>query len=485
MKISNAKYSSWFKSHDWDTCKLDLQPLGEFLCNYISAERDGFVLSLNGEWGSGKTEFLKRLYVEFLKRKNPTIYINAWESDFTREPLRVISSELINQLRLLVDSNLDSTKLDRAKSLLGNLLKGSAISLAQIASKQIFGEGDFLKTPMEHLLNAESLEFANKISEEYENQVQSIAQIREALSEYALSIDDVELPVVVLVDELDRCRPDYSIKMLESIKHFFDTKFFVFIIGNDTRQLAASIKVLYGTDFSSEQYLKRFFDRSFSLPEPDFVKYADIKQSELALPELSSRHPIDDAFPFQSFLSILFDNFDMKLRDIDQFFAKLKACCLQINGMALKNQKEYMTSIQLLSLCICMHEKKSHEFQNQAQTHPLAFSYKKNYTIVEGFRISDYVELISDMLFIQRQTKGEYFSPSLMTRSQLRSWEDKFLSISDNKLRNALHGYFRHVSTIEPTAKPDGTFKFSINKTTDMLLWDDYKKIVELSGLLD
>lgn len=92
-------------------------------------------------------------------------------------------------------------------------------------------------------------------------QITAIENIRGQLSYLAEDLQNhynVNIPVVVLVDELDRCRPSYAIEMLEVIKHFFTTKNFVFIVATDTSQLTHSINAVYGANFDSSQYLKRF-----------------------------------------------------------------------------------------------------------------------------------------------------------------------------------------------------------------------------------
>ena len=68
-----------------------------------------------------------------------------------------------------------------------------------------------------------------------------------------------ELPLFILIDELDRCRPNYAIELLENIKHIFDIPGIVFIVATDSKQLSHSINAVYGSKFASEKYLKRFF----------------------------------------------------------------------------------------------------------------------------------------------------------------------------------------------------------------------------------
>ena len=59
-----------------------------------------------------------------------------------------------------------------------------------------------------------------------------------------------------IVDELDRCRPDYAITYLETIKHIFDIKGAVFILAADRQQLENSAKTAFGLDHNIMQVIK-------------------------------------------------------------------------------------------------------------------------------------------------------------------------------------------------------------------------------------
>lgn len=72
-------------------------------------------------------------------------------------------------------------------------------------------------------------------------------------------------PLFVVIDELDRCRPDYAIKVLEEVKHLFDIPGVVFIIAIHGDQLEKSIAAIYGADFDAKAYLHRFFSRRYKL----------------------------------------------------------------------------------------------------------------------------------------------------------------------------------------------------------------------------
>ena len=113
MPETQIKHHNWLEEFTFENCRLNRNDYGQFIADYITEENEGFVLNLNGAWGSGKTQFLKRLYTLLNNQSHPTIYIDAWESDFTKEPLTVVSSELLSQLEkysAITGSDFDAVK---------------------------------------------------------------------------------------------------------------------------------------------------------------------------------------------------------------------------------------------------------------------------------------------------------------------------------------------------------------------------------------
>ena len=102
---------------------------------------------------------------------------------------------------------------------------------------------------------------------------------RKCLAEFAqlvLNDEDRKGPIVFFVDELDRCRPNYAMEMLERIKHVFNVDGVVFVISTDRQQLVNSVKTLYGEGIDAEGYLRRFFDLSYQLPAPTTVLFVSM-----------------------------------------------------------------------------------------------------------------------------------------------------------------------------------------------------------------
>jgi len=88
--------------------------------------------------------------------------------------------------------------------------------------------------------------------------------IKTALKEF---FEGDTMKAIVMVDELDRCRPDYAISYLETIKHIFDIQGMVFVLALDHSQLEATAKSLFGDKLSFDEYLRKFVQRRVNLPE--------------------------------------------------------------------------------------------------------------------------------------------------------------------------------------------------------------------------
>ena len=104
-----------------------------------------------------------------------------------------------------------------------------------------------------------------------------LSELRKLLEEEVIpattEIEGEVLPLVVLVDELDRCRPLHAIAMLERIKHVFQVPGITFVLSIDKTNLKRSIQSVYG-QIDADDYLRRFFTFEHHLPQissPPFV----------------------------------------------------------------------------------------------------------------------------------------------------------------------------------------------------------------------
>lgn len=244
----------------WEGDKLKRRQYAQNIREMLADETEAVVVAVNGKWGCGKTFFLERFAKEYGKDKKGgvCIYLNAWECDYLSNPL------------LFLLNGIQETLSDPEKGALYDpQLPGQFTDLLVKIGKNVLGTipwgiGEGIKEAIE--TNPLSL---------YSEQTALNDQLRHILSSLAKDIKTrTGKPMVICVDELDRCRPTYSIEMLERIKHFFNIPGIVFMLGLDRGQLCTSITSVYGS-IDTENYLHRFFDIEFVLPLPDRKAFID------------------------------------------------------------------------------------------------------------------------------------------------------------------------------------------------------------------
>ena len=344
-----------------------------YLTNFLSARYQakpneaGFVLAVNADWGMGKSFMIDRWSKEMASSGHPVVAFNSWENDFTVEPLVAFIAELDKTLapyfsKMPLGAQLHAKWYEQAKAVLVPSLKVVGLALAKHGAglsaeglTDIFsGDESSEITPQtgseeedRYKFDTQSLgEKLNKAVEEtlksHNNTKQAITAFKQRLASLIIHLSregGVALPICVFIDELDRCRPDYAIRLLEGIKHLFGVPGIYFIVATNLGELAHSIRAVYGSGFSAERYLKRFFDMEYALPDPDSAKFAEELMSPLAslahVPIVTGFERIFAAntFPFQG-LPHIFSTysaaFELTLRDQQQAARIIEAALLTL-----------------------------------------------------------------------------------------------------------------------------------------------------------
>ena len=262
----------------------DLLGLSEFakrLEKFIEVEHrfveGSLVLALSSKFGSGKTTFLKMWKSELESRdtekKRPlVISLNAWESDYYGDPLFAI---ILSLVKCLQDSGQSADSLIGAAkdvgwfatAIAGQIVRKftgvDAVAAGELAEKK--------KAKREEAEPVPSDTFSI-----YQGRREAMSHLKGAIKEFVAAY---ESRVLFLVDELDRCRPDYAITYLETIKHIFDVQGAVFILAADRQQLENSAKTAFGPDLDFEEYYRKFVHREVTLPpisDSGYMKLASI-----------------------------------------------------------------------------------------------------------------------------------------------------------------------------------------------------------------
>ena len=219
---------------------------------------------IDGDWGTGKTEFCHKLINKFKDKDNryKLLYVDAFQADHADNPLMTILSAVLS---LVPDQVKKENLLKKAIPVVRHGLAVGAKAVVSYVLKQ----------------NAEDIgkEFSDIMQDSTDKAIDASVEvllrehekIKENLQALQTTLADIakDAPIVIFIDELDRCRPDFAVQMLEVIKHTFDVEGVQFVLITNTRQLKAAINHRYGPQVDAQRYLDKFLKFSFSLP--DFV----------------------------------------------------------------------------------------------------------------------------------------------------------------------------------------------------------------------
>jgi hypothetical protein len=198
-----------------------------------------------------------------------TLYFNAWENDFQSSPLVAIVSEL-KTLRFNNDRTEEIFKsiLEKGSTFLKKVAPAVVTQIAKNIAEKYIGELDVLgKTGIQDSAEA-AVSILDSEIQNYANKKKDLSDFKNELGKFVRELNSHN-PLVFFIDELDRCRPNYAIEVLEHIKHFFSVRGIVFVLSIDKKHLESSVKGFYGTnEINSAEYLRRFIDIEFSIPEP-------------------------------------------------------------------------------------------------------------------------------------------------------------------------------------------------------------------------
>ncbi|EPF7601697.1 KAP family P-loop NTPase fold protein [Vibrio vulnificus] len=334
MNSQSAKFDSWKTEYSWSNCKLNNGEYGQFLSSYLRTQKTPLVLNLDGGWGTGKTTFLRQLYCDLhFEHEFPCIYIDAWESDYSNDPLLVIISELLEQLERASQRFHAAEVEKKILAVLGKfgkkLWNTAAIGLGGYLSNKVTN-GAFLEIAKEYTFtDAEAAILGTNLTINYKQQKSALTDARQALETLVEFCPDDKKKVFVLIDELDRCRPSYAIEMLETIKHFFELNNYVFVVATDTAQLRHSVNAVYGNKFDGQEYLSRFFSRSAKLPQPNLDSFSRMLVDKVPDENLKNVFCINESENLKDCLSETFaelsDLYGCSLRRLEQTFRKFES----------------------------------------------------------------------------------------------------------------------------------------------------------------
>jgi predicted KAP-like P-loop ATPase len=270
---------------------LDRKNYGEALLNLVVRSDDELVISLDGKWGEGKTTFVKMWQGLLLEANIPNIYIDAFSNDYVDDAFISVASAITNY----ADKNISKDhheKLaelkEKTKKVGSHLLSWSARIGIKAATLGVIKDADIeelkdIKSEVSKSVSDVIGDFIEERISLHSKDIELVQSFKELLSTIPSKLDkDNDGPLVIIIDELDRCKPTFAVELIEKIKHLFSVENIVFILVMNKSQLEESIRSVYGQNIDAHTYLQKFVNLEAKLPKRtgerhsnDLGKYAN------------------------------------------------------------------------------------------------------------------------------------------------------------------------------------------------------------------
>ncbi|MGI1669965.1 MAG: KAP family NTPase [Neptuniibacter sp.] len=326
----------------------------EAITSILSNSTDPLVISLEAEWGQGKTTFVHKWGHLLEEHQIPYLYIDAYKGDFNSDAFLFLASEIyaFAKNNLSEDDEVIKNLKSKVVSVGGSLLKAGVKTGLQVATAGLFNNkamDDFEKNLSTELTSCTNAYISNAI-ENYSEQKEDLLKLSKTLTELAKALNNSTNPLIVIVDELDRCRPSFALELLEVIKHLFSAKNVSFILVNNPKQMRESIKLQYGTEVDAGAYLRKFYDLSIPLSQGErhsatteqiiqFAKEALLKASGR---DFQSREEI----AFQ--VSLYYNTIKLSLRDIQKIAITIALLRTVNSGNLLHGMEVIISAVAVL-----------------------------------------------------------------------------------------------------------------------------------------
>lgn len=299
-------------------------------------ERKAFSIAIDSPWGTGKSYFLNMFRNYLCTEKDCDMAIvmyNAWENDNWNNAFEPLAQTLFEAFDLFEGDQ----KLE-----LENAVKAIAILARGVAAKKV--EKHISEDALCEAIEAITKENPKKniASREYLAYKEMVKRLRECIAQGLKRSGKKQL--VVIIDELDRCRPDFAVQTMEFVKHLFDAENVVFLFALDMSQLRHSIKSIYGEGMDAEGYLIRFFDYYGRLATPDVFTFV---QHILEADAPNTNFYIPPKFLPKAISTI--KEFNLSLRDIKtvlRVYIQMNVCFLY------QYKAQYAHELYFTMLCI-------------------------------------------------------------------------------------------------------------------------------------
>lgn len=229
--------------------------------NFIENCPTPMSIALQGDWGTGKTTFLKTIERDFKSKNIKVVYFNTWAySQFN--DLDGLYFSLINNIICQLNINDDEDIKKSVKEILYNIVKVTIFGIKTFAVKKICDTTGLEVEDIYKQLEGQVKELEDK----------SIA-INALKNDFAKLVKDIvkkmgsenKARIVICIDDLDRLEPKRAVEVLEVLKLFMDVESCIYLLAIDYNVVVSGVRSKYDSNMSDEK-CRAFFDKIIQLP---------------------------------------------------------------------------------------------------------------------------------------------------------------------------------------------------------------------------
>lgn len=287
---------------------------------------DGFSFAIDGKWGCGKSWIIKELEKK-LESRYFVVHYNCWENEYYDEPLVAILSVIIDKLNQIENKTKSQKKIQTIKTAVNFLAEAASI----VIKNKIGIDFNELKKAGKKAIDADK----KKIFQTNFDKNQPLKKALEVVQDNLLKLKQEFGGVIFIVDELDRCLPEYAIKVMQRLHHICynnDSDSFIFIqlAAINKSELLGSIAKTFGREFNLTQKFTNPDTRpgtivcdNFDETQIQFGNYYFKKFFQLIIP-VSNGEQIDNPLSLLEGFDKNFDETDTKGREyVERFFTEV------------------------------------------------------------------------------------------------------------------------------------------------------------------
>lgn len=317
----------------WKDDCIGREEFANQLVNIFSIQDNPVTFALNGEWGSGKTFFLRRLAKMYNVEGGTAVFLNAWSDDELEDPFLPIAHSIWDTVKGKYWRN-----ADRILGVIGNVAHHFVTEKYKAVIREVIDVisevHPLLKTIVKigNVAVEKAKTIGTLISEEYSDKTKSKNEFFDLLKKIATAnYCSTKKPILFIVDELDRCRPTYAIQVLERVKHLFGAPHLVFLFGVNRTELENSIRSVYG-NIDANNYLHRFFDYDIHLPELSRNQFIEMLWQQFDIDGNTQSLVAEKTYldfkceDVLRIFNVLAEVFQLSLRELQMVFRLFTAC---------------------------------------------------------------------------------------------------------------------------------------------------------------